>query len=30
VEILERRGRVQVSVVFGRTADPSKRLTDDV
>jgi glycogen debranching enzyme len=30
VEILERRGRVQVAVVFGRTADPAERLTDAV
>ena len=30
VEILERRGRIQVAVVFGRTADPTKRLIEDV
>ena len=30
VEILERRGRIQVAVVFGRTSDPSERLIDDV
>src|SRR4029079_13650543 len=30
VEILERRGRIQVAVVFGRTADPTERLIDDV
>jgi len=30
VEILERRGRIQVTVVFGRTADPTKRLIEDV
>jgi glycogen debranching enzyme len=30
VEILERRGRVQVAVVFGRTMDPAERLVGDV
>jgi glycogen debranching enzyme len=30
VEILERRGRVQVAVVFGRTPDPAERGGDDV
>jgi glycogen debranching enzyme len=30
VEILERRGRIQVAVVLGRTADPTERLIDDV
>jgi hypothetical protein len=30
VEILERRGLVQVAVVFGRTADPAERLIEDV
>jgi glycogen debranching enzyme len=29
VEILERRGRIQVSVVFGRTADPAERVHGD-
>ncbi len=29
VEILERRGRVQVAVVFGRTADRAERLIED-
>jgi hypothetical protein len=25
VEILERRGQIQVSIVFGRTPDPDRR-----
>jgi hypothetical protein len=27
VEILERRGQIQVSIVFGRTPDPDRRIT---